>query len=141
MRISKESPNKPKGKYLLTYFLGVIPDKYEKQIEDIVSRNNLEIVNLGNIKEKVTYETGPCEFIDLINDCSVFCTDSFHGTVFSILLEKPFVVYERIGSTSIYSRIKILIDKFDLDSRNSENISSEELFKIEFLHPNEKIEL
>lgn len=136
LSISKEAHNKPKGKYLLTYFLGGVPDKAKRQIKSIVKENNLEVINLGDIKEKETYRTGPSEFIDYINSCSILCTDSFHGTVFSILMEKPFIVYKRIGnSLSMFSRINTLLDKFDLNSRKAENIrSNEEAFNIDYSH-------
>lgn len=134
--IAKEANNKPKGKYLLTYFLGDIPPEYKKQIKSIVKENNLEVINLGDIIEKETYRTGPSEFIDYINSCSVFCTDSFHGAVFSILMERPFIVYERKGtSLSMYSRINTLLNKFDLNSRKAENIkTNEEVFNIDYSH-------
>lgn len=136
LSISKEAPNKPKGKYLLTYFLGGVPDKYKKQIENIVLKNNFEVINLGDIRERETYRTGPSEFIDYINSCSVFCTDSFHGTVFSILMEKPFIVYERMGSSlSMFSRINTLLKKFDLNCRKAENIkTNEDVVNIDYSH-------
>lgn len=121
--ISQKAKNKPNGKYLLTYFLGGINLYYKNQIKKFAKRNNLKILNLGNIKEKETYETGPSEFIDYIKDCSIMFTDSFHGTVFSILFEKPFVVFNRLGELSMYSRINTLLNKFNLNSRRIENIS------------------
>lgn len=135
LSIAKEASNKPKGKYLLTYFLGGIPDNYKKQIKNIVKENKLEVINLGDIREKETYITGPSEFIDYINNCSILCTDSFHGAVFSILLEKPFIVFERIGSTSMYSRIDTLLNKFKLNYRKAENMTwGEDVFNIDFSH-------
>ncbi|MDD2263095.1 MAG: polysaccharide pyruvyl transferase family protein, partial [Clostridia bacterium] len=74
-------------------------------------------------------------FIWYINNCSVFCTDSFHGTAFSILLQTPFIVYKRAGANSIYSRIDTLLDKFDLNSRKIENIKEDnDLLKVDFTH-------
>lgn len=140
LKISREANNKPQKKYLLTYFLGGVPYEYQTQVDMIAKQNNLDIINLGDIKDKATYITGPSEFIDYINNCSVFCTDSFHGAVFSIILEKPFIVYERIGTTSMYSRINTLLDKFDLNSRKAENVSSADVFQIEFSHLKAKLE-
>lgn len=140
LKISKEAKNKPQNKYLLTYFLGGIPCEYQNQVDIIAKQNNFDIINLGDIKDKDTYITGPSEFIDYINNCSVFCTDSFHGVVFSIILEKPFIVYERIGTTSMYSRINTLLDKFDLNFRKAENVSSMDLFHIGFLQLKAKLE-
>ena len=47
-------------------------------------------------------------------------TDSFHGTVFSILFRRPFVVAERIGDgcvNKMTSRIDTLLGKFGLEAR------------------------
>lgn len=136
LSIAREANNKPKGDYLLTYFLGGLSDNYESEIKTIAKAKKLEVINLNKIREKITYRTGPSEFIDYINSCSLFCTDSFHGTVFSILMEKPFVVYERRGSDlSMFSRVNTLLDKFDLNSRKADNIKmNEAAFDIDFSH-------
>ena len=122
--------------YLLTYFLGNIPKERENLLKDIAKRNDLEIVNLARVKEKIPYLTGPSEFIDYIDSASVFCTDSFHGAAFSILLETPFIVFERIdNSPSMNSRIETLLTKFKLESRLVQNIkSNEQIFEIDYSH-------
>lgn len=133
LTIAKEASNKPKEKYLLTYFLGGLPAQYKEQLKNIAKENKLEVINMGDIKEKDTYRTGPREFIDYINSCSLMCTDSYHGLVFSILFEKPFIVFERANSMNMYSRINTLLDKFDFNSRKVENVLSEEnVFTIDF---------
>lgn len=136
LSVAKEAKHKPKNKYLLTYFLGGIPCQYKKQIYNIAKKNNLKIINLSNIREKETYISGPSQFIDYINSCSVFCTDSFHGVVFSILFEKPFIVYERMDTLlTMFSRIETLLNKFNLENRKAENIkTNEDVFNIEYAH-------
>lgn len=136
LSISKEASNKPKEKYLLTYFLGGIPEAYKKQINKIVKENDLKVINLGDIREKETYRTGPSEFIDYINSCSIFCTDSFHGAVFSMIMEKPFIIFEREGLPStMFSRINTLLGKFNLENRKAENIRWEDdVFRIDYSH-------
>jgi hypothetical protein len=51
-------------------------------------------------------------------------------------MEKPFIVYERMGtSLSMFSRINTLLNKFDLNSRKAENIrTNEEAFNIDYSH-------
>lgn len=133
--IAKPANNKPSDEYLLTYFLGGIPNEYKEQINEIAEMRRLKIINLGDISEKDTYRTGPSEFIDYIKDCSIFCTDSFHGAVFSILLEKPFLVYQRKGLVSMYSRIDTLLNKFKLHERKFDNIEiNEKVFEVDFSH-------
>lgn len=136
LSIARAAYNKPSKDYMLTYFIGSMPLKYKEKINIIVKERNLEVINLGNILEKRTYETGPSEFIDYINSCSIFCTDSFHGVVFSILLGKPFIVFKRVeSSASMYSRINTLLDKFNLNSRKVENMEiNESIFKIDYSH-------
>ena len=122
-------------RYILTYFLGSIPKEYYKEIKRIASKNDLEIINLGDSRNSETYRTGPSEFLSYIKYCSLFCTDSFHGTVFSIIYNKPFIVYERAGAMSMYSRINTLLDKFKLNSRKVENIDfDKDVFEIDYSH-------
>ena len=40
---------------------------------------------------KRCFDIGPRGFVDCIRQASCVCTDSFHGTLFSLLFEKPFV--------------------------------------------------
>lgn len=136
--ISKKPDNiadNMKGKYLLTYFVEGMDKKTEKEIKKTADRLNLPIINMGDINDKEGYISGPSQFIWYINNCSVLCTDSFHGTAFSILLQTPFIVYKRAGANSIYSRIDTLLDKFDLNSRKIENIKEDkDLLKVDFTH-------
>lgn len=124
LSISKEPVYKPE-RYLLTYFLGDIPKARIKKIKEIAKRNNLEIVNLAQISDKKYYLSGPSEFINYIESASVFCTDSFHGAVFSILLKTPFIVFNREGKgPSMNSRLETLLEKFRLEDRLEDNIQS-----------------
>jgi len=99
--------------------------------------NNLKIIRLGVAKEKDIYKTGPSQFIDYINSASLLVTDSFHGIIFSILLETPFVAYKRLGEAeTMYSRIETLLTLFSLKSREACNINkiieNNELFNVDF---------
>lgn len=136
MSISKPAINKPKNRYLLTYFLGGIPVEYKSRIIGISKENDLQIINLADINDGETFVTGPSEFIDYINSASVFCTDSFHGVVFSILMGTPFIVFERMGSfQSMNSRIESLLTTFKLESRLSENIkNNNQVFEADYFH-------
>jgi len=136
LSISKEAINKPKDEYLLTYFLGKVTKENKKAIKQIALKRNLKIVNLADIKDMDRYTADPSEFIDYINSASVFLTDSFHGAVFSILLEKPFIIYDRIGSVhSMNSRMDTLLSTFNLNSRKWNNITSDiDVFNVDYSH-------
>jgi hypothetical protein len=91
---------------------------------------------LGCIKDKDRYHADPGEFIDYVNSCSIFLTDSFHGAVFSILLEKPFIVFDRIGtSPQMGSRIDTLLNTFDLRTRKWELMpDGSDVFDVDYSH-------
>lgn len=134
LSISKTPSNKPMKKYLLTYFLGNIPKERMKELKDIAKSNDLEIIHLAQIEDQIPYLSGPSEFIDYINSASVFCTDSFHGAVFSILLETPFIVFNREGqSPSMNSRIETLLRTFKLEARAANNIeNNSQIFDVDY---------
>ena len=136
MSISSKASNKPTKQYLLTYFLGVISEDNKRRIIRIAKKNKLKIVNLVDIKDLETYKSSPSQFIDYINSASVLCTDSFHGVIFSVLMETPFIVFDRKGyELSMNSRIDTLLSTLKLESRILKNVNTNELvFKADYSH-------
>jgi len=107
------------NKYIVSYFLGTKPDGAQEEIERISRELNVEIIYLSDLKHIKWYYIDPGEFIYLIQNCSFMYTDSFHGTVFSILMRVPFVVCDRIqnDTNNMNSRIYNLLEMFNLNSR------------------------
>ncbi len=82
------------------------------------------------------YATGIEEFLYLIDHATLICTNSFHGTAFSSLLKKPFIVY-RAGNlrTARFSRVNSLLELFGLSERATDlklKIDLDDPFKIDF---------
>ena len=70
------------------------------------------------------YATGPSEFLYLEKHAFLVCTDSFHSSVFSILYNRPFVVFDREGNEkNMSSRIDTLLSTFHLINRRYNGIS------------------
>ena len=136
LSISKKAPHKPNNQYLLTYFLGKVTKENGRRMKQIALENQLQIVNLGDIKDRNTYFTGPSEFIDYVNSASLFFTDSFHGAVFSILLVTPFVIFDRLENiASMNSRIDTLLSTFNLSSRKWNIIrNNSDIFNVDYSH-------
>ncbi len=108
-----------KDGYLLTYFLGKRP----REIEQIASGLGLKVINLLDENKYAHYVTGVDEFLWAIDHASIFYTDSFHGSVFSILFRTPFVVCNRMGSAveeKMGSRVDTLLGYFGLEKRRGE---------------------
>lgn len=134
--VSQKAKNRPESPYILTYFLGGPSDKTRKKISKIAKDNKMMVINLGDKKERETYETGPSEFLDYVSNASAFFTDSFHGTVFSIIFQTPFVVFERNASgSSMYSRIETLLSNFNMEDRQATNFK-EDIFSMDFSNAN-----
>jgi exopolysaccharide biosynthesis predicted pyruvyltransferase EpsI len=109
--------------------------KFEKRNKKIKKDKNMDVVKIADIKEKKYYIEGPREFINYFEDAEIVLTDSFHGAIFSILFEKPFVIYDRIGGfSSMNSRINTLLNKFNFESRLAEKINEKDIFTIDFSH-------
>lgn len=102
--------------YVLKYYLG--DEKDEEKIDIWAKKNGYEIYELLNDKIPELYSAGPGEFISLISNADLICSDSFHCIAFSIIFEKPFIVYSRVGSENyMTSRLDTLLNKFGFEDR------------------------
>ena len=118
-----------KEKYIVCYFLGnnAIHREWANKVKE---KTGYKIVVLPHMDQIVKidfkfgdiqyFEAGPKEFLNLIENAEMICTDSFHGTVFSILNNKKFLVFNRYMSTkkgSTNSRISSLLNLLKLENR------------------------
>lgn len=118
--------NIPKGKYVLLYSLNgytetsamavKISKYFDAAILEISGRRKGIVKN----KHKTLYSAAPEEFILLVANAEYVVTDSFHGTVFSILFHKQFVT---IPHKTRNGRASNLLDICGLKSR-MENVFS-----------------
>lgn len=116
-------------KYIFVYFLGKA-EPYKASITEFAMERNCEVVYIPYMsaeKEKDYTpewydfrEAGPIEFLNLIRNAEYIITDSFHGTVFSILFEKEFITFKRCkdkDKNSMNSRVEMLLDVLGLEKR------------------------
>ena len=79
---------------------------------------NAEVIDILNSDK--TWIIGPAEFLYLYQNAEAAFVDSFHGSVFSILFNKPFAVFDRIGTDgtgNMNSRIDTLLKTFELEDK------------------------
>lgn len=112
--------------YILCYFLQTddIPYDFIKALKD---KTGFKIINLLTNYSRVILPdavnigtVSPDEFLGLVSEASYVCTNSFHGTIFSIQFAREFFVFERFGSNSKInqnSRIDTLLSIVDLRMR------------------------
>lgn len=120
-------------KYMLTYFLGDRTRKYDNYINSIAQKHNLKVISLYDVLDLVAYSVSPQEFIYLIHHANMVCTDSFHGAVFSILMNTNFITFSRMESGgSMESRIHTLLSAFGLENRDYRKVKREDWFETDF---------
>jgi len=114
--------NKP---YILKYSLGAFTHEEESFLNTCTTEKPL--IDITD-KNSPAYMCDPTEFLWLILNCDLLCTDSFHGTVFSLIFQKPFIIFQRaIKGTddSMYTRIENLLDLFDIHDREFSKLPSD----------------
>lgn len=117
--IETPSPMYNGKKYLLMYFLGSKDDGDIEAINYFAEKNNLEIIDALDRQSMYSMLTTPDEFIWLVEHASYVCTDSFHGTVFSIIFEKKFMSFRRKerNMDKMFNRIETVLELFGLGER------------------------
>lgn len=123
--------------YALSYFLSSGDLEYrDKYIQKTVEENDLGLISLiEKDRNDFWFKTGPAEFLWLIKNADIIFTDSFHGTVFSMLMKKPFIVFDRGSGKkfSMASRIDTLLGMFGQTERHFDNISKvKNIFEIDY---------
>lgn len=119
-----EGTKHPEGEYILLYFL-----KHDHKapllisLANMLSRKfNLKVVySFAKVpscvfknESETFYYSDPREFVQAVKHAKIVITNSFHGTIFSLLYHRPFFTY-LVGSMS--SRVMDLLTSVGLEER------------------------
>lgn len=116
--VAREPSDAPKD-YILLFSWATTPDVVSAA-KEVGKHFGLEVINIvpppramfSGIKRKL--DVGPAEFLWLIDNASFVVTNSFHGTVFSTIFEKPYV---SIYKTKPDTRMQSILDFLGLSDR------------------------
>lgn len=122
----------------MVYFLGE-KSEHRRAVEKIQKLTNWKIISLpaaylemeNNDYKKVW--GGPKEFLSLIRGAALICTDSFHGTMFSINFQRNFFSFCKSSDSeesSENSRLYSALNIFGLSNRiihNMDNLTAEDI--------------
>ena len=135
----RPSKYKNRNKYLLIYVIIETPSIF-KLAKKIAQKSKLEVVY---INEMVFNKKGiinlkcisPNEWLWLFSNANFIITNSFHGTVFSTIFEKQFVVEPLPVKTNVNSRIYDFLNLIKLSNRivESQNYSIDENINYNFV--------
>lgn len=120
-RFIKDTDRKEED-YILCYFL--TPNQwYLDYVKKFAVRKNLPVKIFATHVEYINWKNllfaGPEEFLNAISKSTYFFTDSFHGSIFSILFEKRFYTFQRFEENSQLnqnSRVKNLFRLLELEN-------------------------
>lgn len=108
----KQSSVPKKEKFIIVYMLDEFSQVKRRKVEQFANKNNYKIVQImGDLYDESHYIFNPIEFIEAIQNAEMVFTDSFHCGVFSIVLNTPFIVFDRIRG-GMSSRLSTLLDRF-----------------------------
>jgi len=129
-----------KEKYIFCYFMGDNPSQREF-VKRLAQKTECKVVALLHLDQYIAadeeyvdyapYDVTPADFVSLVKYADYVCTDSFHGTVFSINYSKTFFTFMRFNekaSLSTNTRITSLLSTIGLEDRliGDANINLEE---------------
>lgn len=135
--------------YVFCYFLGY-NQKERKLAKQYAKKHNLKLVTIPMINYGLSVadvgfgdvklsNASVQDFISLIKHAKRVFTDSFHASVFSIIYNTPFFVFQRGKSGEMSSRITSLLSLFSLEERfctyDKSSLSYLEQLDGEGLHP------
>lgn len=119
--------------YIFCYFLGSNLE-HRKAAKRLAEQTGLKIVTLRhldrynaydeNFGDYAPYDVDPNRFLNILRNAKYVCTDSFHGTAFSIIFEKKFLTFDRYNnssSNSKNSRIESVCENLGLNDRRYSN--------------------
>lgn len=118
--VINQSKLRIKERYVVAYFLGIRTAEFDSYILQKATEMHAKLIDIMNLPSDKKNKIGPAEFVSLLYHSKAVFTDSFHGTVFSILFHKPFVAFERPyeeGYGKMSSRLDTILETFGLNER------------------------
>lgn len=105
---------------------------YMLDINEQISEKIENVSKLLNIPLKLFSADGAMslsieEWMAMFRDATYVITDSFHGTIFSIIFNKPFISVGNISRGM--NRFQSLLEQFNLEERLSPEISADDLLR------------
>ena len=124
--------------YVLKYCLG---EGGSDAVAEWAANQGYPVYELMDKTNIPLYTGGPGEFLSLIKNAALICSDSFHCIVFAILFHKPFVVYARQGEENyMTSRLDTLLEKFGMTHRWSHLLKPEQYLDCDFSETDSRLE-
>lgn len=110
----------PATPYVFTYLLGGIGNEAQTVLNSVTKGGMIPTVTLSDRMQPDEPPAGPAEFLSLVNHASHVVTDSFHASVFAMIMRVPLTITHRVGigsSGSMFSRLESLANTYGLEDK------------------------
>jgi polysaccharide pyruvyl transferase WcaK-like protein len=89
---------KVKSKYLLVY--GTVNQREAEFIKVLAAKKGLDIISIGSnnltkFQKKDLFDVSPQQWLGFFSEASFIVTKFYHGVIFSLIFDKPFLVFEQ----------------------------------------------
>lgn len=132
---TKPNISKVNKKYIMKYFLG----GESKAVDDVIDKvgSGYEIIDIAPSSRGAEMPIGPAEFLWLIRNATFVITDSFHGSILSILFHTPFINITRNFNKkdgNMNTRIESVLKLYSLEycKYNGEETRYSEILNTDF---------
>lgn len=141
-RLVEESNYDTPEEFIFCYFLG---DNvaHRRIVKELAKKHRLPIINLAHMTgfnqsdikfaDIDIYGISPDDFLKIIKRSSFVFTDSYHGSIFSIIFKKEFYVFERYpcgNPLSTNTRLENLLNLLSVSDRMIKNDALNEIYSI-----------
>ena len=118
----------PRPRYVLVYELGELSRSHWDFVETVAAANGLEVVHLSERSVSPVWNSDPADLLGLIQSAALVVIDSFHGSVFSFLFDRPVVIVRREGfAASMNGQIDTLVERLVLGDRVFPHLAPDEV--------------
>ena len=129
----KEIPDiKPKEKYMIVYaYNGRISNSEADWIKDFAKTNHLKVYSIGGAQKCADkfIDCSPFEVLGYFKNAEFIITDTFHGTIFSIIMHRNFSTIVRKSVGNEYGneeKLTDLLKRLNLEEQIVKNIEDVE---------------
>lgn len=114
--------------FVFCYFLPT-DREYKTYVQNYIKKHNIEAVGFSHNKDdynwiKPVSQMGPCEWLWLVDNAELVLTNSYHASIFSLILHTPFYTFVRFMPNDPVcqnSRLEQLNAYFDITDYLIEN--------------------
>ncbi len=105
-------------KYILMYYCDKLPKEGVERLKTLMKKKRIKLLGAGEYAKyysAITVNLSPFQWIEMFRNAQFVFTGTFHGAVFSILMQRNFAAF--LTNPSRIKKVKSLLEEFSLSDR------------------------